>query len=264
MSGLLLATASGCAGTPLVKSPNNQANTRAFDVAVDTFAYPNELAWEYGTDPVTSQIITQQNGSKPTFVHRCFAVSRMARQFFQYARFDPASPEVDDETYRKAIGAIVSRTPGDARRDGKVAIAGYADLRSFSQAKESLLKDASGGSWRSYFAFSNWRMVFPFRRSHQAATARQLLAEVNRGRLPIAHLIRFSPFPVTKINHVIVIVDAIDTAQETRFHIYDPNYPGQQGLLSFDHASRTFSFPMNDYFAGGTVDVYEIYGNELN
>jgi hypothetical protein len=30
-------------------------------------------------------------------------------------------------------------------------------------------------------------------------------------------------------------------------------------MLTFDRATRTFSFPFNDYWPGGRLDVYEIY-----
>ena len=250
----------GCAGAPVLRP----VSTRVFDFSQDTFAYANELEWEYRFDPVTGQATIRQNEPKPEFVHRCFAVSRMARQFFQYAQFDPASPKVDDDTYRKAIDAVVSRSPDRGRRNGKVSIPGYANLRGFSRARESLLKDASGSSIRSYFQFSNWRMVFPFSRNHQEATARQLLAEVDMNRLPIVHLIRFAPFPITDIDHVIVIFSAAQTAREIRFGVYDPNNSARPGLLSFDRASRTFIFPKTNYFADGPIDVYEIYGDEID
>lgn len=256
----LVSAISGCAGATAL----GPADNRAFEFSQDTFAYANELTWEYRVDPATGQITTQQNEPKPEFVQRCFAVSRMARQFFQYAQFDPASPKVDDETYRKAINDIVSRNPSEARHNGKVVIPGYANLRSFSQDKELLLKDASGSSLQSYFQFSNWRMIFPFSRNHQEATAHQLLDELNLKRLPIVHLIRFSPFPVTAIDHVIVIVADTETTREIRFSVYDPNNSKQPGQLTFDRVSRTFIFPSTNYFSDGPIDVYEIYGDEIN
>jgi hypothetical protein len=257
---LALSALSGCVGTTVLKPSTD----RAFNFKQDTFSYANELAWEYQTDPATGQLATKQNVPKPEFVQRCFAVSRMARQFFQYARFDPISPNVDDASYRRLIATVVSRSPGDTQHNDKVIIPGYANLRSFSQAKESLLKDASGSSLSSYFHFSNWRMIFPFSRTHQEVTVKHLLDEVQVNRLPIVHMIQFSPFPVTTIDHVIVIVSGTETNQEIRFKVYDPNNIEQPGLLTFDRASRTFIFPSTNYFAKGPLDVYEIYGDELN
>ena len=257
---LLLSAISGCAGTPVLRHADN----RAFNFSQDTFSYVNELDWEYRTDPVTGRLISTQNEPTPDFSRRCFAVSRMARQFFQYARFDPASPKVDDATYRKAIAAVVSRSPDQARHSGMVIIPGYANLRSFSQAKESLLKDASGGVLQSYFQFSNWRMIFPFSRNHQQTTAETLLDEAKANRLPIVHLVLFSPFPITALNHVVVIISADETAREISFYVYDPNNSEKPVLMTFDRTSRTFIYPTTKYFADGPIDVYEIYGDQLD
>ena len=256
---LLLAGVSGCAGSRVLEP----AKSRQFDFKQDTFAYANELAWEYQVDPVTGKITTRQNAAKPEFSHRCFAVARMARQFFQYAQFDPAAAALDDEAYRKAIATVVSRTPDEARGAGKVLIPGYANLRGFSQAREALLKEATGDYLYSLFQFSNWRMIFPFSRDHQEATARQLLGELQLGYLPIVHLIHFAPFPDTEIDHVVLIFAEEQTAQEIRFRIYDPNYFERPGVLIFDRSSHTFSMPATKYFNDGPLDVFEIFGDEL-
>lgn len=259
-SGLLLAGVSACAGTSVQQPPAG----RHFDFNQDTFAYANGLNWEYHVDPATGRISTRENIPKPEFSHRCFAVSRMARQFFQYAQFDPAAAPLDDAGYRKAIAAVVARTPQEAQGNARVVIPGYAGLRSFSQAREALLKDATGGYMYSIFQFSNWRMIFPFSRDNQATTAQQLLDEVQQGRLPIVHLIHFAPFPITEIDHVVLIFAADDSAGEIRFQVYDPNYFERPGVLLFDRSSRTFVFPATKYFSDGPLDVYEIFGDELN
>lgn len=256
---LLLLAVSGCANT----SALGPMNKRAFDFKQDSFSYANELAWEYRVDPDTGKLTTQKNEPKPKFTQRCFAVSRMARQFFQYAQFEPEIPEADDATYRKNIDAIVSRSPSEARKNSKVVITGYANLRSFSKAKEVLLKEASGSSLQSYLQFSNWRMIFPFSRNHQEATMHKLLDDLRANRLPIVHLIRFSTFPVTDIDHVIMVVAETETADEIRFGVYDPNNSQKLGLLTFDRVSRTFIFPATNYFLDGPIDIYEIYGSEL-
>jgi len=259
-SYLILAGVSGCAGNRILEP----ANTRHFDFSQDTFAYANELAWEYQVDPASGKITTRQNAAKPEFSHRCFAVSRMARQFFQYAQFDPAATKLDDDAYRKAIATVVSRTPGEAGGAGKVVIPGYANLRDFSRAREALLKEATGDYLYSLFQFSNWRMIFPFSRDHQEATAQQLLGELQLGYLPIVHLIHFAPFPDTQIDHVVLIFGEETTAREIRFQIYDPNYFERPGVLIFERASRTFILPSTKYFNDGPLDVYEIFHDELD
>lgn len=260
MCSLLLSVISGCVAVPVRPATHD----RTFNFNQDTFAYVNELDWQYKIDPLTGKTTYTQNHPAPEFSHRCFAVSRMARQFFEYAQFDPTRPKVEDVAYRRLIDAVIDRSPSEGRRLGKVQIPGYANLRSFSHAKSDLLKSASGGAWRSYVQFSNWRMIFPFSRDNQNATAQQLLNEVNQHELPIVHLIMFDPFPIATIDHVIVIYAATSDAKEIRFTAYDPNNAEEPVVLSFDRASRTFIYPTTKYFADGPINVYEIYGDELN
>lgn len=259
LAGLLLLLAGGCAGQRL----HEPQNERAFDFKRDTFSYNNELGWVYQNHPVTGERITQRTQPRPEFSQRCFAVSRMARQFYQYAQFAPDRARVSEKNYQEIISSVMSRSPEQYRREGKVLVPGYADLRSFSQAHETLLKTASGSALRSYFKLSNWRMVFPFSRSHQQTTARRLLAAVRANQLAIVHLIRFAPFPVTKIDHAVVIYDAVETAGEIRFRIYDPNNSAHPGLMSFNNHGQSFVFPTTNYFTDGPIDAYEIEGDEI-
>jgi hypothetical protein len=63
--GIFLSAVSGCAGMP---APD-RVNHRAFNFNQDTFAYANELDWEYLTDPATGQTTTRQNLPQPEFAH---------------------------------------------------------------------------------------------------------------------------------------------------------------------------------------------------
>ncbi len=258
LSLCLLFAVSGCASLP----PHAPANPRAFDFERDSLGYSNELAWEYKNDPVTGQITTFKRDQRPEFTQRCFTVSRTARQFFQYAQFDPAQPKADEAAYVSAISAVMSREPDDARDSGRVVIPGYADLRSFSREHEALFKAASGGPLSSYFQFSNWRMIFPFSRNHQQETAQKLLAAVKVNRLPLVHLIRWATFPVTEVDHFVMITAAVETEQGIQFSVFEPNDTNRPSQLIFDRATRTFTFPRNNYFAGGTLNVYEVNDDE--
>ena len=162
---LVLALLCGCAAhTPFVGS-------RPFDFQKDTFAYANELVWEYHFDP-NGKWVHQRREPPPDYTHHCFVVVRSARQFFQNAKFDPTLPVADDATYRRLIRAVVAIDPARVVPEEKrIVIPGYADLRSFSEAREALLKSECGGAWHSYFQRGHWRMVFPFNRRHQASTA---------------------------------------------------------------------------------------------
>ena len=46
-----------------------------------------------------------------------------------------------------------------------------------------------------------------------------------------------------------------------RFQGYDPNIPAHPVELTYRHADRTFYFPSNHYWAGGKLQVIEIYRN---
>ncbi|PYI79727.1 MAG: hypothetical protein DME26_22915 [Verrucomicrobia bacterium] len=137
-----------------------------------------------------------------------------------------------------------------------MVIPGFTDLNAFSLAQEQLLKDECGGAWQSYFQRGNWRMIVPFSRTHQARMAEQLVNSLKRNRPSVVHLARF---PSLSINHAVVLFAATETGCEIHFAIYDPNDPEKPATLTYDRTARTFYFPANFYFAGGRVDVYEIY-----
>jgi hypothetical protein len=236
--------------------PRTQAHRR-FMFERDTFAYPNELVWEYRFDPATGARTTQFNAPPPTYAHRCFVMVRSARQFFYHARFDPTQPVAEEGTYRRLVAEIVSRSPRRiSPEEARVVIPGYDGLRSFSAARERLLKAVCGGAWQSYVLRSHWRMILPISRRHQARMARQLIGSLAESLAPIVHLLRF---PQLTINHGIVLCDLLETEPRLRFAAYDPNLPSHPTELGYDPASRTFSFPANHYWAGGRVDVVEAY-----
>jgi hypothetical protein len=242
----------GCATDP---KPHAIA-PRPFDFAQDTFAYPNELAWEYFYD-TNGVWTTRRREPRPTYALHCVVVARSVRQFFDYARFDPKQPVADESTYRGLVRHVVQIDP---RRDpstaDQIVIPGYANLREFSKAHERLLKEECGGAWHSYVQRGHWRMVFPFSRHHQEGVALQLLSELKTRHPLIVHLVRF---PSLAINHAIVVYDSHESKTEIRFLAYDPNDPSQPVTLNFDRASNTFFLPANSYFPGGALNAYEIY-----
>jgi hypothetical protein len=241
----------GCA-TRNADPPQN----RAFNFQTDTFAFPNQLVWEYQFDE-HGKWTSHPRRPPPDYSHHCFVVARSTMQFFEHARFDPSQPVADETTYRKLIRRVISTSPGHLMSDvDKVVIPGYADLRSFSQAETPLLKSVCGGAWQSYFQRGHWRMLAPFTRHYQVKMAQQLLKEIQANRPPIAHVVRF---PSLAINHAVVLYAASETSGEIRFTAYDPNNPKTPTTLTFDRAMRTFKLPVNDYFYGGRVDVYQVY-----
>lgn len=249
---LVLLLVGGCASS---KPP--PLSSRRFEFARDTFAYPNELLWVYRYDDA-GKWTTERREPRPEYAQHCFVVARSARQFFLNARFAPDQPVASEAVYRRLIRRVVGSSPRHALPESeKIVVPGYPDLRSFSEAWETLLKIECGGSWESYVQRGHWRMVFPFSRKHQDHMARQLLSDLQRHEPLVVHVARF---PQLTINHAMVIYDARQTDDQIQFITYDPNRPAEPTTLSFDRCSKTFSLPPNDYFRGGRVDVYEVYG----
>ena len=232
--------------------------SRRFVFDQDTFAYANQLVWEYRFDD-KGKWTSKTLEPKPDYTHHCFVVVRATKQFFSYARFDPARPPADRETYRRLIRKVLAQNPRKDPRGGeRIVIPGHANLREFSRAQEKLLKAECGGAWRSYFQRGHWRMVWPFTRRHQERTVEELVTDLNRHRPPVVHVVRF---PSLTINHAMLLFDFLESDKEIRFATYDPNLPEMPVALTYDRATRTFSLPTNRYFPGGRVDVYEIYRN---
>jgi hypothetical protein len=252
---LLLALPSlcGCAG------PRTRADgfPRKFEFRQDTFAFSNELFWVYRADPATGKMAHEKRQPKPDYALHCFAVARGARQFFQQARFDPDLPRVDEASYRALVRRVVrSKARVERPEAERIVIPGYANLREFSAAHEALLKSECGSMWASYFQRGNWRMVFHFSARHQERMAAQLAASLQRNRPPVVHL---ADFPKLHLNHAVLLTEAREDGEEIEFDVYDPNAPSRPMRLRFDREERRFYFPANFYFAGGRVDVYEVY-----
>jgi hypothetical protein len=247
---ILAVLISGCA------SRRPFTSDRPFDFQTDTFAFANELVWDYYFDE-RGRWVYKTHEPEPDYTHHCFVVARSARQFFQHARFDASLPVADAATYRRLIRKVVDRDPARVRPDAdRIVIPGYPNLRAFSDAQERLLKDECGGAWRSYFQRGHWRIVFPFSDAHQHRVARNLLADLSRNEPPIAHLVKF---PQLTINHAVLVFDARETDKTIEFLVYDPNKPDAPKTLVFDRRKCAFTFAGNDYWPGGELDVYEIY-----
>jgi hypothetical protein len=236
---------------------SGERRARPFEFERDTFAFANELIWQYRFDSQTGATTTFRTNPPPTYSHRCFVLVRSARQFLYHARFAPDQPEVTPDAFARLIRKIVSQSPRrEAASEQRIVLPGFASLRSFSKAHEKLLKVNCGGAWQSYVLRSHWRMVFPISREHQARTAEQLSIAISQAEAPIIHLFRF---PQLTINHGIILFAITKQLKEWRFTGYDPNLPDHPVELSYDLASRRFLLPRNHYWAGGQVDVVQIY-----
>lgn len=232
------------------------AGPRPFDFERDTFSYANELVWEYYFDE-NGKWTHRERLPKPEYTHRCFVVARSAKQFFVNARFDTNQPVAGEDTYRRLIREVQSVSARkELPEDRKIVIPGYAGLHEFSRAQEAVLKAECGGFWQSYLQRGHWRMIWPFSRGGQAKMAEQLAGSIKENHPPVVHVVAF---PSLRINHAVLLFGVRETKATIEFATYDPNAPEKPVTLTYDRASRTFTFPTNFYFPGGPVDVYEIY-----
>ncbi|HEX3798771.1 MAG TPA: hypothetical protein VH413_08715 [Verrucomicrobiae bacterium] len=240
-----------------VTPPANSA--RKFIFERDTFAFANELVWEYMFDATTGKTTFSPRQPKPDYTHRCFVVTRAVRQFFNHARFEPNQREASAEIYRSLIREVLAREPRIfSSPDRQIIFPGYTGLRNFSHAHEHLLKAECGGAWRSYVLRSHWRMVFPITRNHQVETAARLVKSIRERTTAIVHLFRF---PALTMNHGMILFNAIETATGPSFEAYDPNDPARPTWLSFNRAEKTFTLPATRYWPGGKLEALEIYRN---
>ncbi len=236
-------------------APNSLA-PRRFVFERDTFAFPNELVWEYGFGADGSWRM-RRRAPAPAFAHRCFVLVRAARQFLYHARFEPDAPPLDEAACRARLRAVLRRPPWrETPPAARLVIPGHAGLRELSRAQEPLLKAVCGGAWRSYVLRSHWRMVLPLSRRHQAVTVARLWEQVRAGEVPLVHLVNF---PRLTINHGLLLFEGRLTPVGFEFAAYDPNQPDAPATLGYDAAARTFTLPANRYWPGGALNVIEIY-----
>jgi hypothetical protein len=247
-ASLLLA---GCCSCP---SPRDAP--RPFQFQHDTVAFANELRWDYRFNSEGRWVGTPRQPA-PEYSNHCFMLARAAKQFFWNAKFAPEQPKLSGGRYEQLIHKVIrssARRPLPPER--RVVIPGYADLYAFSQDWEAAIKEATGGSWRSYVQRGHWRMIFPFSKRHQKSTALRLARAARTGSPVVVHLV---DFPGLRINHALVVFGMEETRDKLFFEAYDPNEPGWSCWLTYDQRAGRFLLPSNSYFPGGRVKVYEVY-----
>jgi len=246
----------GCASTE-----RRQPTGRSFVFERDTFAFANELLWEYEVNEATGERTTRTREPKPDYHHYCFPMTRAARQFYDFAEFKPQLDRTNIVAAVDLIDAVLKQNPrADPQGVKPIVIPGYTGLRELSQDYEANLKRAIGGNWQSWVQRGNWRMVLPFSRANQARAADELKDAIESGRVPVVHLSRF---PALTINHAVLLFAVESNVEEISFHAYDPNTSGQPLTLKFNKADRTFYLSATPYWQGGRVDVYEVFKNSI-
>lgn len=221
--------ATACASVEPVPSlvrPEHRAAVPGFSFTSDTFAFPNEIR-------------ARNPGRDDLYANYCFVLARGLRQFFAFARFDPAAPRLTPEAYTERVRAIAARMPWEQPppADDRVVIPGYANLREFSKDQEAAVKAGLGGRFWTLVHWTNWRVTFPVTRGQQATVAREVMDELDAG-----HLVQLlvTNWPKPELNHSIVAYAYRAGPEGAEFMVWDPNDPAQPGLMTFDTQASGF------------------------
>ena len=234
---------------PPIADPTAQAEVAGFAFATDTFAFPNQVRAH--TPP-----------SEDLYANYCFVMARGLRQFFLFARFDPAAPRLSPEGYVERVRAVVARRPWAPAlpADDRVVIPGYANLREFSAAQEAAVKTGLGGRFWTLVHWTNWRVGFPMPAVQQERVARQTIEELEAGRL-VQLLV--TNMPKVELNHTVVAFGYRRTARGVEFAIWDPNEPGASGVVLFDEGRRRFWAERMFDTEPGVIRAFRMYHSWL-
>jgi hypothetical protein len=238
------ACASGTLPSPPAGPPQAQA-VPAFSFAADTFAFRNDV-WARNPD------------AENLYAHYCFVLARTLRQFFAFARFDPAAPRLDYDGYVSRVRDVVARPPWAPvpPLDDRILIPGYPNLRAFSSGEEQAVKAALGTRFWTWVHWTNWRVVFPVTRGHQEAVANEIQDGVRRGSL-VQLLVTNWPKP--ELNHTVVAYAFRDERDAIEFAVWDPNDPWTPGRITFDRAQGRFVATHLFDTQGGVIRVFRMY-----
>ena len=220
--------AAGCASAPPAPRSltDGDAAVGGFAFDRDTFAFPNAIrAFSDDRDDL--------------YANYCFVVARGLRQFFQFARFDPAAPALDRAGYVERVRQVVARPPwrGPIPLAERVVIPGYASLRELSAAQESAVKEGMGGRFWTLVHWTNWRVALPLTRRHQAGVLDEVERELAAGRL-VQLLI--TNWPILELNHTVVVFASRGHGEGVDLAIWDPNEPARPGVITFDTTRGAF------------------------
>jgi hypothetical protein len=241
---LLLSACASVAPAPSTARPGG-ATVPGFAFATDSFAFPNEIR---ARNPDRDDL----------YANYCFVLARGLRQFFAFARFDPAAPRVSSADYVERVRAVAAHAPWEplARDAERVVIPGYANLREFSRAQEAAVKEGLGGRFWTLVHWTNWRVTFPVTSGHQAAVAREVMDELDAGRL-VQLLVTNWPKP--ELNHTVVAFAYRSRAQGVDFIVWDPNDPAGPGVMTFDPEFGRFRATQIYDTEPGVIRAFRMY-----
>jgi hypothetical protein len=243
---LLLTTA--CATATLPPAPTAPGPATAvpgFAFATDTFDFRNDIR-------------ERNPGVEDLYANYCFVLAKGLRQFFAFARFDPSAPRLDGEGYVQRSREVLARPPWENALPpaDRITIPGYGNLREFSRGEEQAVKTALGPRFWTLVHWTNWRVVFPVTRGHQAHVAQEVRQELADGRL-VQLLVTNWPKP--ELNHTVVAYQFQDTPEGIEFAVWDPNDPSTPNLLTFDRRQERFVATSLYATDPGIIRVFRMY-----
>jgi hypothetical protein len=226
-----------------------RGDERVFSFERDTFAFRNDIR---ALSPERDDL----------YANYCFVLAKGLRQFFMFARFDPTAGRLDHQGYVERVRRVASHQPWHAplAPDDRVVIPGYANLREFSRAEEPAVKEGLGGRFWTFVHWTNWRVVFPMPRRHQADVLEEILGEVAAGRL-VQLLI--TNWPVLELNHTVVAFASRANGTGVELTIWDPNEPERAGTITFDPIHRQFWATRVYATRPGAIRVFRMYQSAL-
>lgn len=215
----------------------------------DSFAFAN-------------MIRARQPDVEDLYANYCFVLAKGIRQFFQFARFDPAAPKLDHDGYVARVRDIAARAPWDAARppDDRIVIPGYANLREFSAAAEAAVKAGLGGRVWTLMHWTNWRVTLPVTGGHQERVAHEIAGELRAGRL-VQLLV--TNWPTPELNHTLVAFDVREEGAQIDFTVWDPNDPAAPGTVTFRGEQRRFWATRVYDTRPGVIRVFRMYYSPL-
>ncbi len=249
----LVAASVGCASVrPLTGAG------RPFDLQRDTFAYANELVFNYDNGvPVSS---TNAPDREHAYTRRCFIMAAGVVQFWKHARFDPEAPPVpEDELSRRIrqVRNLAAWWPSEPP-DQRILFPGFASLHDLSEREGRVLRANMGAGWTTYFHPRKFPMPFLPSLDEESRTADDLQYWMEHSHPMVVWLYNF---PHVDINHAVTVYEKAERPwpDGLAFHVYDPNYTDGPRTLLYDTVTRTFSYGSTFYFPGGAVHVRPMY-----
>jgi len=235
---------------------------RSFDFHHDTFAYANELVFNYQNGVHVADANSQER--EHSYTRRCFIMAAGVLQFWKHARFEPQAPPVPAQELARRIREVRDRAawwPSEPP-DKRVVFPGFASLHELSEREGRLLRANMGAGWTTYFHLRKFPMPFKPSPEHQARLCGSLQDWLHQGHPMVVWLYNF---PGVNINHAVTVFEEIAPVQpgQVAFHVYDPNFTDGPRTLTYDRCAKTFSYEKTFYFSGGPVHVRPMYTSLL-